>query len=215
MTIIAFGGGPDRLEDTRCLREARGDLGSQARALQQLAKRLDHNFDVAVEVVLGCAGLVVVTGVGKSGLVARKIAATMACSGTPALFLHAGEAGHGDLGVVTRNDVVIIVSKSGESQEVVALLHHFDAMHVPVIAITANPSSTVARAARAVIDASVDHELCPHDTVPTTSALAAQALGDALSMAAMRARGVSPDDLTRVHPGSPPPRPTEANSEER
>jgi arabinose-5-phosphate isomerase len=88
-------------------------------------------------------------------------------------------------------------------------------MHVPVIAITANPSSTVARAARAVIDASVDHELCPHDTVPTTSALAAQALGDALSMAAMRARGVSPDDLTRVHPGSPPPRPTEANSEER
>jgi arabinose-5-phosphate isomerase len=191
------------LERERLLRDARTALSDQARALEQLAKRLDHNFGTALQLVMQCSGRIVVTGIGKSGLVARKIAATMACSRTPAVFLHACEAGHGDLGMVTEDDVVVIVSKSGESQDVVTLLPHFDALRIPIIAITADPQSTIARASRAVIDASVEHECCPHDIVPTTSTLVAQAVGEALAMAVMRARNVSAEELTRVHPHAP------------
>lgn len=184
--------------------EAREHLSSQARALQQAAQRVDRRFVAAVRLLFACEGRVVVAGMGKSGIVARKIAATLACTGAPALFLHPAEAAHGDLGVVTSDDVIVLVSRSGETAEIVRLLPHFQALEVPIIALTGDPTSTMARAATVVVDASVERESCPHGIVPTTSALVAQALGDALALAVLRERVVTAGDLIRLHPNDDP-----------
>lgn len=188
--------------DELVLEEARDNVTSQARALDRAAARLDRRFVDAVRLLLRCEGRVVVAGMGKSGIVARKIAATLACTGTPALFLHPAEAAHGDLGVVTADDVVILVSRSGETAEVVRLLPHFANLEVPTIALTGAPASTIAAAAAIVLDASVEAETCPHGIVPTTSALVAQAIGDALALALVRERVLSAGDLTSLHPNA-------------
>ena len=179
---------------------ARASLRSQAQALLGVGARIDEGFCRALDIIVGCAGRVVVSGIGKSGLIGRKIAATLASGGTPAFFLHAGEASHGDLGMVTAQDVVLLVSNSGESPELVKLVPWFRALDVPIVAILGCAQSILARAAHVVLDASVERESCPHNVVPTTSALAALALGDALATAAVQERGLSPDDLVRFHP---------------
>jgi arabinose-5-phosphate isomerase len=179
---------------------ARSSLRSQAQALMGVGSRIDEGFCRALDMIVGCAGRVVVSGIGKSGLIGRKIAATLASGGTPAFFLHAGEASHGDLGMVTAHDVVLLVSNSGESPELIKLIPWFRVLDVPIVAILGCTLSTLARAAHVVLDASVERESCPHNVVPTTSALAALALGDALATATVIERGLSPDDLARFHP---------------
>jgi arabinose-5-phosphate isomerase len=186
--------------DHAVLAEARQALESQAAALEDVARRLSEPFCRALDLILACRGRVVVCGVGKSGLIGRKLAATLASTGTPSVFLHAAEAAHGDLGMVTRADVVLIVSNSGSTEELVWLLPQFQALGVPIIAMVGNTGSAVAQAAAMVIDISVEREICPHDLVPTTSTLATLAVGDALAIAAMNRRGFSAQDFARVHP---------------
>jgi arabinose-5-phosphate isomerase len=168
-----------------------------------MARDLDGEFYDALQHVLGCSGRVVVCGMGKSGHIGRKISATLTCTGTPSLFLHPGEASHGDLGMVTRDDLLLLISKSGETSELVWLLPHFQRLGVPIIAISANRDSAVAHAATVVLDISLERELCPHNLVPTTSAVCTLAMGDALAIAAMKERGFSAADIARVHPGAP------------
>ena len=187
--------------DEGLLEAARASLTSQADAITSLASRLDAEFCRALELVVACQGRVVVCGIGKSGLVGRKIAATLACSGTPSFFLHPGEAAHGDLGMVTSEDVVVVVSNSGETAEVVGLMPYFLECGVPIIALVGRPGSSLGRAATVVLDVSVENETCPHNLVPTTSALATLAMGDALAVAAMRMRNFSAEDFGRLHPG--------------
>jgi len=182
---------------------ARSGLRAQAEALLRMADQLDGTFTDALRLIMGCAGRVVVCGMGKSGHIGRKIAATLTCTGTPAYFLHPAEASHGDLGMVTRHDVLLLVSKSGETSELCWLLPHFQRLEVPIIVITAQAGSTVGRAATVVLDIAHGRELCPHDLVPTTSAVASLAMGDALAMAAMDRREFSAADVTRIHPGAP------------
>ncbi len=193
-------GDPDK---SATVGRARDGLRAQAEALLRMADQLDDTFTDALQLVLSCAGRVVVCGMGKSGHIGRKIAATLTCTGTPAVFLHPGEASHGDLGIVTRDDVLLLVSKSGETSELVWLLPHFQRLAVPIIVITAGCTSTVARAATVLLDIAHDRELCPHDLVPTTSAVSSLAMGDALAMAAMHQRGFTAEDVTRIHPGAP------------
>ncbi len=176
---------------------------AHARQLGRTALELDERFLEVLELVLECGGRVVVSGIGKSGLVARKLAATLACTGTPAFFLHPGEAAHGDLGALTRDDLVILVSYSGETCEILWLLPHFERLGLPVVALTGTPDSTLARRATVVLEASADEETSGTHTVPTTSVLVAQALGDSLALAAMRARCISSEDVAELHPGSP------------
>lgn len=176
-------------------------LRIEAEGLRAVRGRLGAPFVAAVRRILASRGRVVVTGVGKSGLVARKIASTLASTGTPALFLHPTEAAHGDVGVLVPGDVLLVVSKSGATGELAALLPTVRTLEVPVIAITGSPRSALGRAASVVLDAGVPEEACPHDTSPTASSTAALALGDALAMALMRARGLDADDYARLHPG--------------
>lgn len=183
------------------LREARAGLEAQARALRHVASRLDSEFCAAVELMLKCRGRVVVCGVGKSGLIGRKLAATFSCSGTPSAFLHAAEASHGDLGMVTRADVMVLVSNSGSTGELVWLLPYFRELGVALIAIVGDGRSPLARAADAVLDVSVDAEICPHNLLPTTSALSMLAVGDALAVALMNKRAFTAEEFARFHPG--------------
>lgn len=182
------------------LARARDALSSQAQTLAHMANRLDFRFCRALELILGCRGRVVVCGLGKSGLIGRKIAATFSCSGTPSYFLHAGEAFHGDLGMVTPADVLVLISNSGSTEELVALLPHFKQLAVPIIAMVGNTRSRVARAADVVLDVSVDRETCPHNLVPTTSTLSTLAIGDALAVAVMSERSFTANDFARFHP---------------
>lgn len=202
--VAAFRGDPHPDECDAVLADARAGLVMQSRALERVASVLDTAFLHALDFVVRCEGRVIVCGIGKSGAVARKISATLACSGTPSHFLHAAEASHGDLGMVTRADVVVVVSKSGETAEVVRLLPTFKSLGVPMIAITGTTQSTLAHAATVILDASVDQESGPHGTVPTTSTLVAQALGDALAMAALKARKMSRAELASLHPSDGP-----------
>jgi len=176
-------------------------LRLEAAALARLAERLDREFDRACEQLLACRGRVVVTGIGKSGAVARKIAATLASTGTPALFLHPAEGVHGDLGMVTPDDVVLALSYSGESDELRAILPVFKRFRVPLIAMTGNPRSTLAEYADAVLDVSVEREACPLNLAPTTSTTAMLAMGDALAVAVMRARRFTAEEFALFHPG--------------
>lgn len=179
---------------------ARRVLMEEAEALQQLADRLDDSLDTAVTTILACQGRVVVTGMGKSGHIGRKIAATLASTGTPALFLHPAEAMHGDLGMAAPGDVALVLSNSGESDELRALLPALKRRVDVLIAMTGRRDSTLGRAATVILDTSVPKEACPMNLAPTTSTTAMLALGDALAVAVMEARGFRSDDYALLHP---------------
>jgi arabinose-5-phosphate isomerase len=183
------------------LDRAREVLTVESRAVAQLAERLDARFLRAVELLLGCRGRVVVSGVGKSGHIGRKIAATLASTGTPALFVHAGEAAHGDLGMVTQDDVFIGLSYSGTTAELLTIVPVIKREGTPLVAITGNAASELARHADVHLDVRVDKEACPLNLAPTTSTTAMLALGDALAIACLDARGFGKDDYARSHPG--------------
>ncbi|MFC7407585.1 KpsF/GutQ family sugar-phosphate isomerase [Hydrogenophaga atypica] len=185
----------------RALSMAREALDIEAQAVQALGQRLGDGFVLAVTTVLGSQGRVVVMGMGKSGHVGRKIAATLASTGTPAMFVHPAEASHGDLGMVTPGDVVLAISNSGESEELTVLLPLIKRMGVPLLAMTGKPGSSLGRHADVVLDSGVDREACPHNLAPTASTTAQLALGDALAMALLDARGFRPNDFARSHPG--------------
>jgi arabinose-5-phosphate isomerase len=176
-------------------------LRLEAEALQAMEARLDDSFVAAVDLVLKSQGRVIVSGVGKSGIIARKIAATLTSTGTPAIFLHPVEGLHGDLGIVGRDDVAILLSKSGESSELAGLTEYLKRVGVRIIALTGRRSSAIGRAGDVVLDCSVAEEACPFDLAPTTSTTAALAMGDALAVALLQTRGFSRDDFARFHPG--------------
>jgi arabinose-5-phosphate isomerase len=182
------------------LEMARDVLQIEAAAVQALAARLDDRFTRAVELLLLCRGRVVVSGIGKSGHIARKIAATLASTGTPAIFVHAAEAAHGDLGMITRDDVLVALSYSGEGDELLTMLPVAKREGTPLIAMTGNASSSLARLADVHLDVRIDKEACPLNLAPTTSTTAMLALGDALAIACLDARGFGPDDFARSHP---------------
>jgi len=175
-------------------------LRIEAEAILALIPRLDERFDRAVELLRGCTGRVIVTGMGKSGLIGRKIAATLASTGTPAYFLHPAEGVHGDLGMVARGDVVLAISNSGETDEVLAILPTLKRLGVPIVVMTGNPRSTLARQCEVVLDVSVAEEACPMNLAPTSSTTAALAVGDALAMALLELRGLRPEDFAALHP---------------
>ncbi len=176
-------------------------LEIEAAAINDLIGRLDARFDRAVELVLACHGKVVVTGMGKSGLVGQKIASTLASTGTPAFFLHPAEGLHGDLGMLHRSDLVVAISYTGETEEVIRLLPLLRRMGLPLVAMTGRPGSTLGRAADAVLDCSVRQEACPLNLAPTASTTATVALGDALAMALLERRGFKAEDFALLHPG--------------
>lgn len=187
--------------DGELLDVARKTVEIEARGVSGLAASLGDAFVAAVRQILACPGRVIVTGVGKSGLVARKIASTLSSTGTPALFLHPTEGAHGDVGVLVRGDVLVVVSKSGATEELRTLLPAVRRVGASVIALTAEPDSGLGRDADLVLDASVEEEACPYDVAPTASSTAALVLGDALALALMHARGLDSDDFARLHPG--------------
>ena len=176
-------------------------LDIESRAVAMLSQRLDASFAQALELILACRGRVVVSGIGKSGHIAGKIASTFASTGTPAFFVHPAEASHGDLGMITADDVMIALSNSGESTELLMIVPLARRRGAAVIAMTGNAASTLARAADVHLDAGVNEEACPLGLAPTASTTAALALGDALAVAALEARGFSADDFARSHPG--------------
>jgi arabinose-5-phosphate isomerase len=176
-------------------------LRLEAECLRILEERLDHSFVDAVRLILASQGRVIVSGVGKSGIIARKIAATLTSTGTPAIFLHPVEGLHGDLGIVSRDDIAILLSKSGESSELTGLLEYLKRLGVAIIALTGRASSSLSRASNLVLDCSVAEEACPYDLAPTTSSTAALAMGDALAVALLQSRGFTRDDFARLHPG--------------
>ena len=179
---------------------ARRVLRIEADAVTALSQRLDASFTRAIELILLCHGRIIVSGIGKSGHVARKIAATMASTGTPAYFLHAAEAVHGDLGMLTRDDLLIAISNSGESDELLTVIPLVKRQGGRLIAITGNPCSALAKEADVHLDAGVAEEACPLNLAPTASTTAALALGDALAVALLDARGFGPEDFARSHP---------------
>jgi len=180
---------------------AREVLEIEAAAVAALASRLDERFVEAVRMILECRGRVVVTGIGKSGQIGRKIASTLASTGTPAFFVHPGEASHGDLGMITRDDVAIAISYSGESDELMTILPLVKRLGAGLVALTGDTQSSLAKLADVVLDAAVEKEACPLNLAPTASTTAALALGDALAVALLDARGFGHDDFARSHPG--------------
>ncbi len=192
---------PSADDAPQLLATARRALAIEARAVEGLLQRIDAGFSNACHLCLGCKGRVVVTGMGKSGHIARKIAATLASTGTPAFFLHPAEAGHGDLGMITRADVVLALSNSGETPELVVLLPHLKRLGVPLIVMCGKPDSTLGRAASVALDVSVAEEACPLNLAPTASTTATLAMGDALAVTLLEARGFTKQDFARSHPG--------------
>ncbi|MEN9830862.1 MAG: Arabinose 5-phosphate isomerase KdsD [Pseudomonadota bacterium] len=185
----------------QALQLARETLDIEAQALMGLKSRLDHRFSQAVQMMLNVKGRVVVTGMGKSGHIGSKIAATLASTGTPAMFVHPGEASHGDLGMIKAVDIVLAISNSGESDELVSILPVLKRQGVPLIAMTGGMNSALAKHADVVLDSSVDKEACPLNLAPTASTTAQLALGDALAVALLDARGFKAEDFARSHPG--------------
>ena len=185
----------------QALQLARETLDIEAQALIGLKSRLDHRFSQAVQMMLNVKGRVVVTGMGKSGHIGSKIAATLASTGTPAMFVHPGEASHGDLGMIKAVDIVLAISNSGESDELVSILPVLKRQGVPLIAMTGGMNSALAKHADVVLDSSVDKEACPLNLAPTASTTAQLALGDALAVALLDARGFKAEDFARSHPG--------------
>jgi len=189
------------IEPQRALALGKRVLATEAAAISALEGRLGAAFLAAARVLLGCRGRVVVTGIGKSGHIARKLAATLASTGTPAFFVHAAEASHGDLGMITNDDVVVLLSNSGETDELVSLVPHLKRQGAKLIALTGSEQSSLAQSVDVHLDAGVDSEACPLGLAPTASTTAALALGDALALTLLDARGFSVEDFARSHPG--------------
>jgi len=179
----------------------RAVIETEAQAVTDLLDRIDDSFVAACNIILGCKGRTVVIGMGKSGHIASKIAATLASTGTPAFFVHPGEASHGDLGMITSEDVLIVLSNSGETDEIITLLPVIKRLGVPLVALTGKPGSTLAKIASVHIDVSVAKEACPLGLAPTASTTAALAMGDALAVALLEAKGFSKEDFALSHPG--------------
>ncbi len=191
----------DAADSKRLIEMGREALRIEAQAVAALVDRLGKDFEMACRMLLACSGRVVVSGMGKSGHVGGKIAATLASTGTPAFFLHPAEASHGDLGMVTRGDVVLAISYSGETAELLTILPLFKRMDAPLIAMTGNPQSTLAREAEVHLDISVPAEACPLNLAPTASTTVTLAMGDALAVALLKHRGFTEADFARSHPG--------------
>jgi arabinose-5-phosphate isomerase len=191
----------DAADSKRLIEMGREALQIEARAVAALVNRLGDDFAMACRMLLACRGRVVVSGMGKSGHVGGKIAATLASTGTPAFFLHPAEASHGDLGMVAKGDVVLAISYSGETAELLTILPLFKRMEAPLIAMTGNPLSTLARESEAHLDISVPAEACPLNLAPTASTTATLAMGDALAVALLKHRGFTEEDFARSHPG--------------
>ena len=189
------------MNSAQLLQRAAAVLKNESAGILSLIDRLDDNFVRAVELIQRCEGKVVVTGVGKSGHICAKIAATLASTGTPSFFLHSGEALHGDLGMVMKGDVILAVSNSGETDELLKLLPHFKFHELKLIVITGNPESTLARAGEVVLNVMINEEACPLGLAPTTSTTAALAMGDALAVVLLEQKGFKPDDFAARHPG--------------
>lgn len=183
------------------INRAKEVLAIEAEAIRSLSERLDENFAKAVDLIIGCKGRIVVTGMGKSGAIARKIAGTLASTGSPALFLHPAEGVHGDLGMVTSEDVVIALSNSGETEELINILPVIKRIEAKLISLSGRKGSTLAQASDVVLDVSVEREACPLGLAPTASTTAMLALGDALALAAMEARKFTEEDYAVLHPG--------------
>jgi len=180
---------------------ARAVIKTEARAAEKLLERIDDTFTNAVEAMLHCRGRVVVLGMGKSGHIGNKIAATLASTGTPAFFVHPGEASHGDLGMITSQDVVLALSNSGETDEILTILPLIKRLNAPLIAMTGNPKSRLAKESDFHLDISVEKEACPLGLAPTSSTTATLVMGDALAIALLESRGFTEDDFARSHPG--------------
>lgn len=176
-------------------------LETEAEAILRLRSKINQNFVEACKLLLACKGRIIVTGIGKPGHIANKIAATLASTGSPAFFMHPSEAGHGDIGVITKKDVVIAISNSGNTEEIVAILPVIKLIGVPLISITGNPNSTLAKMAHINLDASVEKEACPLGLAPTSSTTVALVLGDAIAIALIEMRGFTAEDFARSHPG--------------
>ncbi len=181
--------------------EAQSVLRKQALAIEALAERVDQSYAEAVEVLFTTIGKVVILGVGKSGLIGRKIAATLASTGTPSFFVQAGEAFHGDLGMISQGDSVVLISQSGETDEVIRLMPHLRRLGVPMIALTGVLDSTLAVGVDVALDVSVEREACPNNLAPTNSTLAALAMGDALAVSLIQRRQFGPSEFAQFHPG--------------
>jgi arabinose-5-phosphate isomerase len=189
------------MERAVSLATAKRVLRIESEAIIELLHRLDASFERAVDLLLACKGRVVVTGMGKSGLIGRKIAATFSSTGTPSIFLHPAEAVHGDLGVLMRDDSVLAVTYGGETEEIVALLEAIKRLGLKMIALTGHPRSTIAEASDVVLDVGVKEEACSLNLAPTASTTVAMAMGDALAIALLDRRGFSPGDFAALHPG--------------
>jgi len=189
------------IDPARALALAREVLATEAAAITALVTRIGVPFVAAVTMILNCRGRIVVSGIGKSGHIGRKLAATLASTGTPAFFVHPADASHGDLGMITADDIVLMLSNSGETDELIALTPHLKREGARLIALTGNDRSSLAQAADVHLDAAVDVEACPLGLAPTASTTAALALGDALALALLDARGFSAEDFARSHPG--------------
>lgn len=183
------------------LETARRVLRIEARAIEEVMARLDSTFERAVDLLLACKGRVVVTGMGKSGLVARKISATLSSTGTPSFFLHPADAVHGDLGMLARGDAMLGVSYGGETDEIVALLEALRRLEIPLVMLTGKPKSTLGEASAVILDVNVSEEACSLNLAPTASTTVAMAIGDALAVSLLERRGFQPDDFAALHPG--------------
>ena len=189
------------MDTEKLIARGRRVIEIEANAVAALAQRVDANFARACELLFACQGRVVVTGMGKSGHIGGKIAATLASTGTPSFFVHPGEASHGDLGMITGNDVVLALSNSGETSEVITILPLIKRLDIPLIAMTGNPASTLARRADVHVNVEVELEACPLDLAPTSSTTATLAMGDALAIALLEAREFTQEDFALSHPG--------------
>ncbi|MFB0516218.1 MAG: SIS domain-containing protein [Candidatus Neomarinimicrobiota bacterium] len=191
--------GNQQRKDLRAL--AREVIRQEAEAVNVLAERIGLEFEEAVELMFRCPGRIVVTGMGKSGQISRKIAATLTSTGTPALYIHPSEALHGDLGMLEKSDVLLVVSNSGETEDILKMLPTIEVLQVPIVAILGRVDSAIGRKANITLDASVEREACPMDLAPTTSTTAALAMGDALAMALLELRDFKPEHFALYHPG--------------
>ena len=183
------------------IQSAQRTIEMELQAVGELISRIDNDFTIACEAILDCKGRVVVTGMGKSGHIGKKIAATLASTGTPAFFVHPGEASHGDLGMITKDDVVIAISNSGNTAEVITIVPLIKRLGIPLISMTGDPNSALAEAAQANLDVSVASEACPLNLAPTTSTTVTLVMGDALAIALLESRGFSAEDFAFSHPG--------------
>jgi arabinose-5-phosphate isomerase len=187
------------MENSKLIARAQTVIQTELVAIAKLAERIDNNFIQACELILECKGRVIVTGMGKSGHIACKIAATLASTGTPAFFVHPGEASHGDMGMILAEDVVLVISNSGTTPEILTLLPYLDHLKIPLISLT-KPGSTIAKAAKINLNVSVEKEACPLDLAPTASTSVALVMGDALAMSLLEARGFTRENFALAHP---------------